>query len=64
MFCDHSQLRRRHKTAGQDVFLEYRRHAKSSCQALPDPPLVIVKSDSLTVFLPRLRLAQRLSYAQ
>jgi hypothetical protein len=24
MFCGHRQLRRRHKTAGQDVFLEYR----------------------------------------
>lgn len=30
MFCDHRQLRWHHKTAGQDVYLEYRRHAKSS----------------------------------
>lgn len=36
MFCDHSQLCRRHKAAGQDVFLEYRRHAKTFHQARPD----------------------------
>jgi len=36
MFCDHSWLRRRHKTAGQDVSLEYRRHARAFHQARPD----------------------------
>jgi len=36
MFCDHSRLRRRHKTAGQDVSLEYRRHARAFHQARPD----------------------------
>jgi len=36
MFCDHSQRCRQHKTAGQDVFLEYRRHAKTFHQAWPD----------------------------
>jgi hypothetical protein len=36
MFCDHSQLRRRHKTSGQDVSLEYRRHARAFHQAQPD----------------------------
>jgi len=36
MFCDHSQLRPRHKTAGQDVSLEYRRHDRAFHQAQPD----------------------------
>ena len=36
MFCDHSRLRRRHKTAGQDVSPEYRRHARAFHQARPD----------------------------
>jgi len=36
MFCDHSRLRRRHKTAGQDVSLEYRRRARAFHQARPD----------------------------
>lgn len=36
MFCDHSRLRRRHKTAGQDVSLEYRRRARAFHQAQPD----------------------------
>jgi len=36
MFCDHSRLRRRHKTAGQDVSLEYRRYARAFHQARPD----------------------------
>lgn len=50
MFCDHSQLRRRHKTAGQDVFLEYRRHAKSSWSGSARHPPgttvpLLVKSD-------------------
>ncbi len=36
MFCDHSQLRRHHKTVGQDVSLEYRRHARAFHQARPD----------------------------
>lgn len=36
MFCDHSRLRQRHKTAGQDVSLEYRRHARAFHQARPD----------------------------
>lgn len=50
MFCDHSRLRRRHKTAGQDVSLEYRRHAKSSWSgSARHPPGIavplLVKSD-------------------
>lgn len=50
MFCVHSQLRRRHKTAGHDVFLEYRRHAKSSWSGSARHPPgttvpLLVKSD-------------------
>lgn len=50
MFCDHSRLRRRHKTAGQDVSLEYRRHAKSSWSGSARHPAgttapFLVKSD-------------------
>jgi len=35
MFYDHSQLCRPYKTAGQYVFLEYRRHTKTFHQARP-----------------------------
>lgn len=44
MFCDHSQLRRRHKTAGQDVFLEYRRYPKHFIRRRPTPCISYVRN--------------------
>lgn len=66
MFCDHSRLRRCHKTAGQDVSLEYRRHTKASWLGSARHPekfrrveisalwLSTLNRPPLTIFLPRL----------
>jgi hypothetical protein len=58
MFCDHSQLRRRHKTAGHDVFLSTAGTPNPPGQAPPDPPGTTVplslNPTPLAMFLPRL----------
>ncbi|EAU1443435.1 hypothetical protein FP362_23085 [Enterobacter hormaechei] len=64
MFCGHRRCVGATKQRDKMCFWSTAGTPTHPGQATPDPLLLLVKSDPLAVFLPRLRLAQRLTATQ
>jgi hypothetical protein len=64
MFCGHRRCAGATKQRDKMCLWSTARTPEPPGQATPDTLLLLVKSDPFEVFLPRLRLAQRLTAAQ